>query len=157
MVSFKPGSTPCILQLPQNTLNKRYLIRTLESEGAKPKKHHLRPNTIIIGLRINRQELNNRLANRAKLMVDQGLIKETKKALKNYGWDIEALRAPAYSSAREFIEGNIKKNEIAGLCVQLDLKLARKQRTWFKRNKSIHWVEKQIQVVDLITTFLNKQ
>jgi tRNA dimethylallyltransferase len=145
------------IQLPQNAFNKRYLIRTIETEGVKPKKHHLRPNTLIIGLRITKQELSNRLKNRARGMVDQGLIKETQKAFKNYGWDIEALHAPAYSSVRQFVEGNIKKNKIAGLCVQLDLKLAKKQRTWFKRNKSIHWVEKQIQAVDLITTFLNKQ
>ena len=37
--------------------------------------------------------------------------------------------------------------------------LAKRQRTWFKRNKSIHWIDNREdlkQIVDLITTKLHK-
>jgi tRNA A37 N6-isopentenylltransferase MiaA len=37
--------------------------------------------------------------------------------------------------------------------------LAKRQRTWFKRNKSIHWLfteDKLAEAVDIATTFLNK-
>ncbi|MGD0284374.1 MAG: tRNA (adenosine(37)-N6)-dimethylallyltransferase MiaA [Candidatus Saccharimonadales bacterium] len=144
-------------QLPENYLNKRYLIRTIETKGKKPTKSQLQSNTILIGLSISKNDLTKRLEDRARSMLNLGLIKETKIAVKKYGWGAEALRAPAYKSVQQFLEGHISKNEIIGLCVSLDLKLAKKQRTWFKRNKSIQWVEKQIQAVDIITTFLNKQ
>jgi tRNA dimethylallyltransferase len=90
-------------------------------------------------------------------MLEQGLVKETINAVNKYGWGIEALRAPAYRSVHQYLDKQISKNEIIDQCVRLDLQLAKKQRTWFKRNKSIQWVDKQIQAVDLITTFLNKQ
>lgn len=145
------------IQLPENFLNKRHLIRTIETDGKKPTKNQLRPNTILIGLNISRNDLIKKIENRAKSMLNQGLIKETKIAIKKYGWGAEALRTPAYRSVQQFLEGRINRNDIIDLCVRLDLQLAKKQRTWFKRNKSIHWVEKQIQAVDLITTILNKQ
>jgi tRNA dimethylallyltransferase len=85
------------------------------------------------------------------------LIKEAGIAARKYGWEAEALQAPAYRSVHQYLDGLISKNEIVKQCVRLDLQLAKKQLTWFKRNKSIQWVEQQIQAVDLITTFLNKQ
>jgi tRNA dimethylallyltransferase len=90
-------------------------------------------------------------------MLERGLIKETISVANKYGWEIEALHAPAYRSVRQYLDKQICKNEIIDQCVRLDLQLAKKQRTWFKRNKSIQWVDKQIQAVDIITTFLNKQ
>jgi tRNA A37 N6-isopentenylltransferase MiaA len=38
------------------------------------------------------------------------------------------------------------------------MQLAKKQRTWFKRNESIQWLnteDKTAEAVDLATTFLN--
>jgi len=145
------------IELPLNAYNKRHLIRTLETKGAIPIKQDLRSNTIIIGLNTTRDDLKKRLTKRAKSMLEQGLVKETINAVNKYGWGIEALRAPAYRSVHQYLDKQISKNEIIDQCVRLDLQLAKKQRTWFKRNKSIQWVDKQIQAVDLITTFLNKQ
>jgi tRNA dimethylallyltransferase len=145
------------IRLPLNYLNKRHLIRAIETNGKIPAKNKLMSNTILIGISITKENLTKRLEARAKLMLSQGLIKETKTAVKKYGWRTEVLRTPAYNSVHQFLEGRIDKTEIVDLCVHLDLQLAKKQRTWFKRNKSIQWVDKQIQSVDLITTILNKQ
>jgi tRNA A37 N6-isopentenylltransferase MiaA len=42
---------------------------------------------------------------------------------------------------------------------QNDLQLAKKQRTWFRRNSSIHWLnnrEELQNIVDFVTTNLHK-
>jgi tRNA dimethylallyltransferase len=145
------------IKLPLNAYNKRHLIRTLETKGVIPTKQDLRSNTIIIGLNVSKDDIKKRLAKRAESMLERGLIKETISVANKYGWEIEALHAPAYRSVRQYLDKQICKNEIIDQCVRLDLQLAKKQRTWFKRNKSIQWVDKQIQAVDIITTFLNKQ
>ncbi len=142
---------------PTNFLNKRHLIRAIETNGASPSKQLLRPNTLVIGLRLPKSDLSKRLKHRAEDMLNQGLVKEAESIANKYNWDIEALRTPAYRSVRQYLEGDINKDEIVGQCVRFDMQLANKQRTWFKRNKSIQWADKQIQAVDLITTFLNKQ
>ena len=50
----------------------------------------------------------------------------------------------------------INQIEAKRLFVSLDLNLAKRQRTWFKRNKSIQWVANREEAVELVTTFLNK-
>jgi tRNA dimethylallyltransferase len=145
------------IALPFNAYNKRHLIRAIETKGVMPVKQDLRPNTIVIGLNITKENLKERLTKRSQSMIEQGLIRETINALNKYGWGVEALQAPAYRSVHQFLDKQISKDEIIEQCVRLDLRLAKKQHTWFKRNKSIQWVDKQIQAVDLITTFLNKQ
>jgi tRNA dimethylallyltransferase len=145
------------INLPLNSNNKRHLIRALETKGTKPIKEDLRPNTIIIGLRAAKDELEKRLTKRANSMIKNGLIEETINVTKKYGWGIDALYTPAYKSVHQYLSKQISQEKIVDQLVHLDLQLAKKQRTWFKRNKSIQWVDKQIQAVDLITTFLNKQ
>ena len=46
-------------------------------------------------------------------------------------------------------------DEAKELFIRNDAQLAKRQRTWFKRNKSIQWFDKKRNVVDIVTTFLN--
>lgn len=46
--------------------------------------------------------------------------------------------------------------ETKELIIRATMNLAKRQRTWFKRNDSIQWVSDPSQAVDLATTFLNK-
>jgi tRNA dimethylallyltransferase len=146
------------LPMPKNAQNPRHLIRMIETDGLVSVKSELRPNTLVIGLRTDREGLRQRLKARADAMFKAGLINEIKLLVKLYGWDNEALRAPGYKSCREYIEGVESLEAAKKKLVQDHLNLAKRQRTWFKRNKSIQWFSTPVNwhdVVVTVTTFLN--
>lgn len=139
-----------------DTGNKRRLIRLLETGGARPGKDELRPNTLILGLRIGREELNRRIEKRVDYMLADGLEDEVRVLSERYGWQCEALKGVGYAQWRGYFEGVQSLDETRAKIIKATRDLAKRQRTWFKRNNGIHWVEKQIEAVELVTTHLNK-
>lgn len=144
--------------LPKNSQNPRHLMRVIETEGAvtQSENRELRPNTLLIGLSIDREELRAKLAKRVEKMIADGLIRETEELLHHYGPDAQALQSTGYKAIRRYLSGELSLAEAKADFVRNDWQLAKRQRTWFKRNKSIHWLRKQKEIEDLITTFLNK-
>lgn len=147
------------LVLPQNARNPRHLMRAIETDGAMQRQTQLRPRTLILGLNPNRETLRGRIAERIESMMVAGLIDEVTYLARHYGWDIEAMRAPAYKAFRPYVEGVISLEEAKVQFLRNDVQLAKRQRTWFKRNNSIHWLTNRDKIaasVDLVTTILNK-
>lgn len=141
-----------------DTRNKRRLIRLIETGGERPTRQALRPNTYIVGLKIPRETLKKRIIARADAMVTAGLEDEVRDLAKQYGWGCEALKGIGYAQWREYFEGSQTLYETRQKIIKATLDLAKRQRTWFKRNKSIHWVStpvKDTNIIDEMTTFLN--
>ena len=134
----------------RNPLNLRHRLKT----GSPI--HRLRDNTLVIGLKNNKQDLEKRLINRVDAMVSNGLVDEARTLMKKYSSNLEALEGTSYKSFKKYLNGELEIDEAKRLFVSYDLALAKRQRTWFKRNKSIHWVDNGDDVVVLVTTFLNK-
>lgn len=131
--------------------NPRHLLKNISMDKNK----NLRPNTLIIGLKIDRMTLEDHLRQRVENMTKRGFAKEVASLIKKFGIDKEAFNAPGYKAFIKFLNKEINQNDAKRLFVNLDLNLAKRQRTWFKRNKSIQWVRDKSQAVELTTTFLN--
>lgn len=129
------------LSMPENSQNRRYLIRTLERGNTLPKRNELQEGTVLIGLHPSRQTLEQRINDRANLMLEQGVIEEVSWAFAHYGVDSEALTGGIYRIFRDVIRGELPKDEARKLFVTSDLQLAKRQITWFKRNHDICWFE----------------
>lgn len=136
--------------------NKRRLIRLLETGGRRPKRSELRANTIIIGLRVPHEELLARVSARVDAMLEAGLVTEVRHLARLYGWEVEPMKGIGYREFREYVSGTQTLRQTRDRIISATMNLAKRQRTWFKRNKSIHWISKQAEAVDLVTTFLNK-
>jgi tRNA dimethylallyltransferase len=137
--------------------NKRRLIRLIETGGARPSKGELRPNTLIIGLQPTREELKQKIIDRTDAMIAAGLEDEVRRLADRYGWGCEALKGVGYAQWRGYFEGSQTLSETRGKIAKATLDLAKRQRTWFKRNKSIQWVPTPVKwtnVVEEVTTFL---
>jgi len=142
-----------------DTRNKRRLIRLIETNGARPTRYDMRANTMIIGLQIAHDVLLERITRRVDSMLDNGLENEVTSLVERYGWDCEALKGVGYSQWRDYFGGAQSLEETRAKIIKATLDLAKRQRTWFKRNKSIHWLSTPVDitsVVDLVTTELNK-
>ncbi len=116
----------------------------------------LRSDTLVIGVRREKDDLTQRITLRIEKMIEEGFIEEVKGLGKKYGWDAPAMTGIGYRAFAEYIHGRITLHEAKERFIKGDKDLAKRQRTWFKRNKSIHWVEKQSEAVELVTTLLRK-
>jgi len=142
--------------LPQNVQNRRHLIRALETNGFRPTAKSLRPNTLVLGTEITREKLHANISARLEAMLAAGFVAEAECLAAAYGWDAPGLQAANYQALRSYIQGESLLEAAKERCMFADLHLAKRQRTWFRRNKSIQWLENPEYAVDILTTFLNK-
>ncbi len=74
-----------------DTRNKRRVIRALETGGQRPSNTSLRPNTLILGVRTNRDDLRQRITGRVEKMVLGSLEQEVYTLKNRYGWNTEPM------------------------------------------------------------------
>ncbi len=142
-----------------DTRNKRRLVRLIETNGAQPTKKALRPNTLILGLKVEREVLKQRIVARTEALLSTGLEQEARGLHERFGWDCEALKGVGYAQWRGYFEGSQSLSETREKVIKATLDLAKRQRTWFKRNNSIHWLNTPVnlpKVVEFVTTSLDK-
>lgn len=129
------------ITLPENTKNRRYLIRAIEQGGVnKQRKEKPISNSIIVGIATDKHKLNERIQDRAEQLFDEGVVDEAIVLGKRYGWESEALTGNIYRIVRLFLEGKISQDEIKERFVISDRQLAKRQLTWLKRNPCIKWL-----------------
>ncbi|MCL1839863.1 tRNA (adenosine(37)-N6)-dimethylallyltransferase MiaA [Candidatus Saccharibacteria bacterium] len=95
---------------------------------------------VVIGVKWERDELRARLTERANKLFAQGIVDETKRLVKKYGWDNQAMKSNIYPIVWRMINGEISEEEAKALFVFDDWHLAKRQMTWLKRNKKIIWL-----------------
>lgn len=135
--------------------NKRRLIRLLETGGERPTSADLRPNTLVIGLKISRAKLRQNIEKRVERMFRQGLKHEVQALADKYGWDCEALKGVGYREWQGYFEGKYSALATKRKIIKSTLDLAKRQRTWFKRNQQIQWVEESAVALQLVSEFIN--
>lgn len=99
-----------------------------------------RPFRIVkIGLELPRELLNQRINQRVDQMVEAGLIEEAKTLLahkKN-----NALQTVGYQELFDHFDGKIELNQAIDLIKQHTRQYAKRQMTWFKKDKDIFWLD----------------
>jgi tRNA dimethylallyltransferase len=142
------------IALPENARNPRHLIRAIETNGAVAVKKGLRPGTLVLGMRRSRDDLERRIAARVEVMADAGLADEVRRLVGQYGENTEAFRTPGYTAFIRYIHGELTIEQAKAAFVRSDLDLAKRQRTWFRRNKYIQWIESPDEAVKIVARFL---
>lgn len=134
----------------RDSVNPRHAHRSVAGS-----RKNLRDNTLIIGLDTEPEILKERISKRVDQMVRDGFIGEVRDAELQYP-NSKALHAPGYKAFLEYLRGEKTLDEAKSLFIHNDIRLAKRQKTWFRRNKSIQWALNRDEVVELTTTFLNK-
>jgi len=124
--------------LPENKKNKRFLINSILRINQTSKKQTPDDNFLVLGINITNDKLVIRLKKRAKDMIKLGVKQEAIQAFEKYGHNNESMKGNIYSL---LINQHIEDKTLIQKCLELDLKLAKKQRTWFKRNNFIKWID----------------
>ena len=126
--------------LPENSKNKRYLIRAIERAGKKPSGLEVPlSNTIVVGITTGKQLLRQRITDRAKKMFKDGVVEETIGLTNNAGWCNEAMTGNVYPIIKKLIEKEIDEDQAIREFIVSDVNLVKRQLTWFRRNPFIEW------------------
>lgn len=113
----------------------------------------LRGNTLAVGLRLERETLSQRIEQRVEQMFQDGFLDEVQSVADAFGWGHESMSGIGYRVARAYIEGDATQDEVKQAFIARDTSLAKRQRTWFKRNKHIQWFDEPGQLVEAAADF----
>lgn len=137
--------------------NKRRIIRLIENGGMKPAKGGLRERSLQLGIRVDREHLYERIARRVDAMLSAGLEDEVRRLAARYGWETEPMKGIGYREWQPYMAGRQGLEQTRERIIASTMGLAKRQRTWFRRNNSIQWLEAGEatgQAVASVTTFL---
>jgi tRNA dimethylallyltransferase len=135
--------------------NKRRIIRAIEGGGQKPTKKDMKPQTLIIGLNTDNQTLQKRVEQRTEEMLEAGLEQEVKNLADKYGWEIEPMKGIGYQQWREYFSGTQSLEQTKQKIISATMKLAKRQRTWFKRSPDIQWFSSASQAYGFMADVLS--
>lgn len=94
----------------------------------------------VVGIRWETEELRKRIVQRIDKMFVQELFDEVNFLVQKCGWDNQAMKSDVYEYAWKYMQGELELDEAKKMCFYEDWHLAKRQMTWFKRNKNIKWM-----------------
>ena len=92
-----------------------------------------------LGLNPPRQQLNDRLNQRAAAMFENGLIEETRRLLARYG-PVPPLDSLGYRQAAAILNGAMTPEQALTAARQGHRQYAKRQLTWFRREPDVLWL-----------------
>lgn len=107
-----------------------------------------------IGISASQRELNDRINKRADLMIKNGLIEEIKNLTKKYSSKPQSFEAIGYREIIGYLDGKITLKEAVELVKKNTRNYAKRQMTWFNKDKRIHWNKNEKESEKLIEDFL---
>ena len=115
----------------------RKIEREIELEKTKDSK------ILKLGINFKNREVHKkRIRERSESMLENGLLKETESLLGKYGRLDLFMKTIGYNECISFLDGLIEnKDELLERIEIATRQYAKRQRIWFKRDKSIIWLE----------------
>lgn len=107
-----------------------------------------------IGIKIPKIELEARIGRRVDEMIKDDLAHEVKKIIEKYGEKQQSFDAIGYREIIEYLNKKISLDETIDLIKKNTWAYAKRQMTWFSKDKRIRWIKNQKQAEKLIKDFL---
>ncbi|TKD65855.1 tRNA (adenosine(37)-N6)-dimethylallyltransferase MiaA [Flavobacterium sp. ASW18X] len=127
--------------------NPHRIIRALEvcigtgkpySEFLKREKKTRPFNHILIGLEADRKIIYDRINRRVDLMLEMGQLEEVQQLLPFKG--LNALQTVGYRELFAYLEGNFSLEDAIEEIKKNTRRFAKRQLTWYRKNKEICWI-----------------
>lgn len=96
----------------------------------------------VFAISMDRSMLYERIDKRVDIMIEQGLEDEVKNLLKKYDDFPTAMQGLGYKEVKEYFDGIITRDEMIEKIKKESRHYAKRQLTWFRRNKEIIWLDK---------------
>ncbi len=108
----------------------------IESRREEPPYEYL-----MYAIDMDREKLYDRINQRVDIMIEQGLIEEVQELLKKYKSFPTAMQGLGYKEVVPYLQGDITKEAMIENLKQETRRYAKRQLTWFRKNKEIKWLD----------------
>jgi tRNA dimethylallyltransferase len=141
--------------------NPRRVVRALEVAiltgepfTAQRKKNEPLFDTLKIGIDLPSEILHERIDLRIDLMLQDGLVTEVEYLVKKYGASCTAFDAIGYREIIDYLDGKISLEQATDIIKHNTWHYAKRQMTWFGKDKNIHWIAKLEEAEKIVQQFL---
>ena len=117
--------------------------KTKTEQEAESRKNGVKYDYKVFAINMDREKLYERINKRVDIMIEQGLIQEVENLLKKYTVFPTSMQGLGYKEVVEYLQGNISKEEMIEKIKMETRRYAKRQITWFKKNKETIWIGPQ--------------
>ena len=143
--------------------NKRRLIRAIEivlktKKRIPPLKKKVMFDALIIGIKRDKEELKKRIRKRLLKRLKEGMIEEVKSLHKSgVSWKRLEELGLEYRYIAFYLQGKLNYKEMVTQLQKAIENYAKRQMTWFKKDKRILWVTTYKEAEKLVKKFLEEK
>ena len=130
--------------------DKKRIIRVLEiyhstgktktQQEIESRKKEVKYDFYVFAIDMDREKLYDRINKRVDIMIENGLIEEVQSLLKKYNEFPTAMQGLGYKEVVEYLQNKLNKEEMIEKIKQETRRYAKRQLTWFRKNKEIIWL-----------------
>lgn len=114
--------------------------KTKTEQEIESRKNEIPYDYYVFALNMDREKLYNRINKRVDIMIEQGLIEEVEGIIKKYKKYPTSMQALGYKEIKEYLNRNITKEQAIETVKQETRRYAKRQLTWFRKNKQTIWL-----------------
>ena len=130
--------------------DKKRIMRVLEiykatgknktEQEMESRKNEVKYDFKVFSLNMDREVLYDRINKRVDIMIEQGLIEEVKNIIQKYSEFPTAMQGLGYKEVVEYLNGKCSKEEMIEKIKMETRRYAKRQLTWFRKNKQTIWI-----------------
>ena len=138
-----------IEKISQN--DKKRILRILEiykatgknktEQEIESRKNGIKYDYKVFAINWDREILYERINKRVDIMIEQGLIQEVEELLQKYNEFPTAMQGLGYKEVVEYLQGETTREEMIEKIKMETRRYAKRQITWFKKNKQTIWIK----------------
>ena len=115
--------------------------KTKTEQEIESRTHEVKYDYKVFAIKMDREKLYERINKRVDMMIEKGLIEEVQNILKKYDKFPTAMQGLGYKEVVEYLDGKTTKEEMIDKIKMQTRRYAKRQITWFKKNKQTIWIE----------------
>ena len=111
---------------------------------------------IVFAIIMDREKLYERINKRVDIMMEQGLIEEVQSLVNKYKEFPTAMQGLGYKEVVEYLENKVTKEEMIEKIKKETRHYAKRQLTWFRKNKETIWLDGEEEINKNIDKIINE-
>ena len=129
--------------------------KTKTQQELESKKNPVEFDYKVFAINWDREKLYQRINKRVDIMIEDGLVEEVKNILQKYDNFPTAMQGLGYKEVVDYINGIYSKEEMIEKIKMETRRYAKRQLTWFRKNKQTIWLEGTNDIQNNIDIILN--
>lgn len=130
--------------------------KTKTQQEAESRLNEIPYNYKVFAIDYDREKLYERINKRVDIMIEKGLVEEVKTLLEKYTEFPTAMQGLGYKEVKQYLDGELNKEEMIEKIKQESRRYAKRQFTWFRKNKQTIWINGQASTEENINIILEE-